>query len=191
VVSASAAAASSTSKSLTPLSPGSIERKRISQPAQITGVRLAYNELTNLSGFVAAMELLLGPDACTQLTWLDLSHNRLTSIDEALLAFPNLTVLYLHGNQIACSLKELYKLGSLSHLSKLTLHGNPLYSSKQNHALSHPRSAIIYTLRHCPLRSLDFITITTADRRNAIRWSEQNKPKKKRSDAQAGAPAGR
>ncbi len=142
-------------------------------------MRLAYNELTNLTGFVEAMEQLLGPSARTQLTWLDLSHCKLTTIDDALLQFPNLTALYLHGNQIS-SIHEVRKLHVLVQLSKLTVHGNPLYQERLNHGLRNPRSAVIYHLRNCTLKSLDFITITNHDRRNSLRWAEQNKPKKKR-----------
>ena len=35
-----------------------------------------------------------------QLLWLDLSFNKLTDIDEALLDLPKLRVLYLHANEI-------------------------------------------------------------------------------------------
>jgi hypothetical protein len=142
-------------------------------------VRLAYNELTSLAGLVEAMEGLLGPLARWELTWLDLSHNKLATLDEALLQFPNLMALYLHGNQISM-IQEVRKLHVLTRLEKLSVHGNPLYQEKLNHGLRNPRSAVIYHLRNCLLKSLDFITLTNGDRRNALRWAEQNKPKKKR-----------
>jgi len=68
----SAAASSSTAKSVQIQSAvqGVDPHKRTGPKAAVTGVRLAYNELTNLNGFVEAMELLLGPNARTQLTWL-------------------------------------------------------------------------------------------------------------------------
>lgn len=53
---------------------GADSHKRTGPKAAVTGVRLAYNDLTNLTGFVEAMELLLGPDARTQLTWLGSQH---------------------------------------------------------------------------------------------------------------------
>lgn len=159
--------------------------KRTGPRVAITGVRLAYNDLHDLKGFVEAMELLLGPEACTQLTWLDLSHNKLCEIDDVLLAFPNLTTLYLHGNGIN-AINEVKKLSGLTKLSKLTIHGNPIYEPKQNHNLRNPRSGIIYHLRDTQLRSLDFVTITNADRSNALRWAQQNKPKKKRRTGEEG-----
>lgn len=70
------------------------------------------------------------------------------------------------------------KLHVMEKLAKLTMHGNPIYQQRENHGLRNPRSAIIYNLRNCTLKSLDFITITNQDRRNSLRWAEQNKPKK-------------
>lgn len=146
-------------------------------------MRLAYNELTHLNGFDEAMEALLGPDARTQLTWLDLSFNKLSTVPDQLLHYPNLSVLYLHGNAIS-QLSEVRKLAALTQLQKLTLHGCPIYQSRLNHGLRNPRSGIIWHLRTCVLKSLDFIAITNADRRNSMRWAEQNKPKKKRRPAE-------
>lgn len=154
---------------------------------QVTGVRLAYNELANLSGFDEALQLLLGPDARTQLTWLDLSFNKLTTVPDELLQYPNLSTLYLHGNPIS-HLSEVRKLSALPQLQKLTLHGTPLYQPRTNHGLRNPRSGVIWHLRNCVLKQLDFITITNADRRNSMRWAEQNKSfgetKKKRKPAE-------
>ena len=173
----SSAAAASSSSSPT----------KSSSKSSVSGVRLAYNDLSSLKGFVEAMETLLGPDARTQLTWLDLSHNHLTSIDETvLLCFPNLTSLYLHGNAIS-DINEVRKLAALEKLSKFTIHGCPIYQERENHGLRNPRSAIIYHLRNCTLKSLDFITITNQDRSNAIRWAAQNKPKKKRAAGESEA----
>lgn len=144
------------------------------------GLRLSYNELTSLKGFVEAIDAVMGPDARSQLTWLDLSHNKLSSLNESIFAaFPNITCLYLHANQIAL-LSEVRKLCTLRHLQKVTFHGNPIQESRLNHGLKNPRSAIIWSLRECPIKSLDFVTITDTDRRNALRWSETNKPKKKK-----------
>jgi hypothetical protein len=53
---------------------GADPHKRTGPKAAVTGVRLAYNDLTSLAGFVEAMELLLGPNARTQLTWLGSLH---------------------------------------------------------------------------------------------------------------------
>lgn len=148
----------------------------------VTGIRLSYNELTSLKGFAEALDLVLGPDSRQTLTWLDLSHNQLPTIDEVLTTYPNLTHLYLHGNQIS-SIHEVKKLCALEKLQKLTLHGNPLYQARANHGLKNPRSGVIYHLRNCILKSLDDVTITNADRRNSLRWAEQNQPKRVRPPA--------
>lgn len=46
------------------------------------------------------------------LQWLDLAYNQLTEIEDEILNFPNLKVLYLHGNDIRC-LEETRKLTQL------------------------------------------------------------------------------
>uniref|UniRef100_A0A7S3YVG8 Leucine-rich repeat-containing protein 51 n=1 Tax=Lotharella globosa TaxID=91324 RepID=A0A7S3YVG8_9EUKA len=58
-----------------------------------------------------------------ELTWLDLSYNKLTDISKELMKFPKLSMLYLHGNNIR-DLNEVKKLTGLVNLKKLTLHGN-------------------------------------------------------------------
>ena len=60
-----------------------------------------------------------------ELAFLDLSFNRLTSIDDVILQYPKLTVLYLHQNKIT-DLHEVSKLAKLTNLRSLTLNGNPI-----------------------------------------------------------------
>lgn len=48
---------------------------------------------------------------------------------QVLLEFPELQILYLHGNQIG-DVKEVAKLSGLTKLRKVTLHGNPLEKTK-------------------------------------------------------------
>ena len=48
---------------------------------------------------------------------------------QILLTFPNLQILYLHGNQIN-DMKEVEKLAKISTLKKLSLHGNPVENEK-------------------------------------------------------------
>ena len=163
-------------------------RKHAKSP--LTGLRLSYNELATLKGFAEALDAVLGPDSRQNLTWLDLSHNKLTNIEEIITTYPNLTHLYLHGNLIS-SITEVKKLSQLEKLQKLTLHGNPLYQARANHGLKNPRSGVIYHLRNCVLKSLDDVTITNADRRNALRWAEQNnqikRPRPTGGDEEEGA----
>jgi Leucine-rich repeat (LRR) protein len=88
----------------------------------MTSVRLCYNELTSLDNLAEHLSHIMD-DPRSNLQWLDVSFNQLTRIDSVLLQFPNLQCLYMHGNKIR-SVLEVKKLGQLSKLTKLTLHGN-------------------------------------------------------------------
>ena len=48
---------------------------------------------------------------------------------QVLCTYPNLQILYLHGNQIN-EIKEVDKLGDITTLKKLCLHGNPIETIK-------------------------------------------------------------
>jgi hypothetical protein len=95
------------------------------------------------------------------LQWLDVSNNKLTSIEPAITNFPNLVILYMHGNEIA-KLKEINKLGTLKSLKKLTLHANPIEEVRN------------YRMHVCTvmprLTMLDFIDMTKLDRDRAQTW---------------------
>ena len=117
------------------------------------GLKLSNNLLTNLDGLAEFLETVL--DDPSELRWIDLSHNQLTSVDPVLFNYPKLSCIYLHGNQIA-SFKEVEKLSYMENLAKLTMHGNPV-EELPNYRLRVP--AAISTLR-----SLDFIGITKLDR---------------------------
>lgn len=69
-----------------------------------TALFLRYNKLASLEGLPEALQTLL-PNRWQQLVWLDLSHNRLTSISKHLQSLPQLKNLYLHVNFIS-SFKE-------------------------------------------------------------------------------------
>jgi Leucine-rich repeat (LRR) protein len=91
-----------------------------------------------------------------QLTWLDLSFNKLTSISTELAEFSSLKIMYLHGNLLTELGKVLHILRHLSHLYSLTLHGNPLEEHKKY------RARILCSLPQ--LRSLDFTNVTVSDK---------------------------
>jgi len=80
------------------------------------------------------------PDAKNNLQFLDLSHNQLDTIDEVLLMYPNLSVLYLHGNRIVNS-SQFRKLAYLTKLQKLTLHGNSVTTAATTSSASAPSGA--------------------------------------------------
>jgi hypothetical protein len=88
----------------------------------IMGVRLCYNSLTSIKGLAAALSAEI-PGALECVTWLDLSTNNLTRIEDDVLQFAQLTSLYLHSNNIR-HLADVKKLAALSHLTKLTMHNN-------------------------------------------------------------------
>eukprot|EP00240_Pyramimonas_obovata_P014670 CAMPEP_0118922436 /NCGR_PEP_ID=MMETSP1169-20130426/1360_1 /TAXON_ID=36882 /ORGANISM="Pyramimonas obovata, Strain CCMP722" /LENGTH=199 /DNA_ID=CAMNT_0006863301 /DNA_START=161 /DNA_END=760 /DNA_ORIENTATION=+ len=96
-----------------------------------------------------------------KLQWLDVSNNKLTKIEPAILDFPNLIILYMHGNEIE-RLKEVDKLEPLKNLKKLTLHANPIEEVKN------------YRMHVCTvlpqLTMLDFINMTKVDRDKAATW---------------------
>eukprot|EP00803_Ostreobium_quekettii_P000964 evm.model.scf_2351.1 EVM.evm.TU.scf_2351.1 scf_2351:7899-9101(+) len=122
-------------------------------------LKLSNNSLTSLRGLHEVAEKILNDPA--DLVWLDVSCNKLTSVDGILSKFPGLQVLYLHGNEIG-RLSDVRKLSSLTNLQKLTLHGNPV------NELPHYRDHVV---GHVPtLRSLDFSAITRVDRDNIDTW---------------------
>lgn len=122
-------------------------------------LRINNNSLENwngLSGLVA--NILVKP---IQLSWLDLSFNRLVTIDCCLLEYPNLHVLYLHGNEVG-DLRYVDILSGLDQLISLTLHGNPI------EGISGYRPYIL--TKCCQLKNLDFSGVTKADLANALNW---------------------
>lgn len=112
----------------------------------------------------------------TAITWIDLSFNEMVKIDSIFCDFPNLQILYLHGNGIN-DINEVDKLGGAPNLRKLTLHGNPMDTTKNY------RWYVLSQIPH--LTSFDFSAITKADRSTANTWNKNNqatKKKKKSSD---------
>ncbi|XP_038051897.1 leucine-rich repeat-containing protein 51-like [Patiria miniata] len=119
-------------------------------------LKLNNNLIQDWNGFEGFVTSLIS-DA-QELTWLDLSFNYLVNVDDVILKFPNLKILYLHGNGVE-DLKEVEKLACLPKLMSLTLHGNPVDSE---------RGYRHYVLTKIPqLRALDFSRVTKAERETA------------------------
>lgn len=122
-------------------------------------IRLSNNSLTKLDNFNVGMKAVLeNPEA---VEWIDLSFNDLTKIDDVILDYPNLKVLYLHANYID-DMKQINKLASLPQLKALTLHGNMIEEKKGY------RQYVITTLPQ--IQYLDFSRITKADREKSQVW---------------------
>ncbi len=89
---------------------------------------------------------------------------------QCLLELPNLTTIYLHGNNIV-TLAQVDKLSQLDKLKSLTLHGNPIEINSGYR---------LYVLSRVPqLQTLDFSGITKADRASCETWKTMTVPKPK------------
>lgn len=93
------------------------------------------------------------------LRWLDLSYNKLRDIDDDIIKFSNLKILYLHGNEIA-DIKSLLKLRKLCYLRSLTLHGNPIERMKDY------RRYVIAILPQ--ISNLDFSPVIYTEKKKAL-----------------------
>ena len=132
-------------------------------------IRLNNNSLENWDGITGTVcSLLAKPHT---LGWLDLSFNHLTTIDRSILEFPDLSVLYLHGNDIA-DLKQIDMLQDLHKLRSLTLHGNPIECQFGYRP---------YVLGKCPnLKNFDFSGVTKSDWATAKTWNVLYKGKERK-----------
>ncbi|GFR41146.1 hypothetical protein Agub_g1810 [Astrephomene gubernaculifera] len=127
-------------------------------------LRLCNNHLMSLSGLGRVMPHVLDDPA--QLVWLDVSSNQLSTIEEAVLEFPSLQVLYYHGNNIT-NINDVLKLQGLPKLQKLTLHGNPIAEAKNYK---------FWVVAHLPgLRNMDFGPITKVERDKIETWFKSTK----------------
>ncbi|KAG5900350.1 hypothetical protein JTB14_033801 [Gonioctena quinquepunctata] len=111
------------------------------------------NKLVNYRHIDELIESVLEfPD---QLGWIDLSFNRLTQLDECILKFKNLKIIYFHGNCIT-DLEEVYKLRALKQLRSITFHGNPIANESKY------RSYIVAVLPQ--IANLDFKPVVRSEK---------------------------
>eukprot|EP00033_Pygsuia_biforma_P001784 GCRY01001994.1.p1 GENE.GCRY01001994.1~~GCRY01001994.1.p1 ORF type:complete len:202 (-),score=13.56 GCRY01001994.1:324-929(-) len=141
------------------------EKKRLVH--RVSGFRINNNELSTVGNLRSALSQVLTD--VDHIMWLDFSFNNLSAIEDPFFEFPNLTTLYLHGNNIS-DLKELQKLSRLQNLKTLTLHGNPVEENNRDY-----RWRVISLLPN--LRTLDFSPVTKNDRFQAESW--RTLPRKK------------
>lgn len=102
--------------------------------SKTTSLFLRYNKLRSTEGFLEVVQQLLPGPRWEQLVWVDLSHNRLSSIDKEWQFLPQLKNLYLHVNFIS-SFKEFEKLQEAKLLRTFTIHGNPIETYSEFRAL--------------------------------------------------------
>ncbi|XP_043262821.1 leucine-rich repeat-containing protein 51-like [Colletes gigas] len=117
---------------------------------------LSNNLLTSMDGFKNLVYKLLDDPA--YLSWIDLSFNEIQKIGDDITKFPNLKIIYLHGNNIS-NINDVMKLKSLENLKSLTLHGNPIEN------LQYYRGYIVHVLPQ--LTTLDFSAVLSADKKKA------------------------
>ncbi|KAE9537009.1 hypothetical protein AGLY_006816 [Aphis glycines] len=114
---------------------------------------LNKNYLKNVNGLRNLADRLF--EMADYLSWLDLSDNNLTTISDEFLLFPNLSMLYLHKNNIN-DVVEAYKLRNLKKLRTLTLHKNPMCGTPCY------RSTVIHFLPN--IRKLDNVVVVRSER---------------------------
>jgi len=130
-------------------------------------IRLSNNSLVDTRGlYQLALDLVECPE---DIAWLDLSFNHIQEVTDDILEFPNLKMIYLHGNKIT-SLTDLTRLTLLPNLYSLTLHGNPVENSPNY------RSSVLKMLPY--LKSLDFAKVTDGEREAKPVTNRSRKQKK-------------
>jgi len=132
-------------------------------------IRMNNNTISSFKGFNRMLDSVL--DNPKKLQWIDLSFNDIEHIDEVLLEFQNLKVLYLHSNEIN-NIKEVDKLAKLKNLKKLTLHAN---------FIEQQESYRWYVIAKIPqLQSLDFSKVIKSDKEKAMFFQKCNSIKIKK-----------
>jgi len=134
--------------------------RMLGAPAKVHGryrtasLLLNNNRLTgSLDGIRAVVDRLF--DRSDALSWLDVSHNRLTGIASELLGFPNLRTLYMHHNDLR-NMCAVESLSQASALRSFTLYGNPVA------AIDGYRTTVVRLLPQ--LTALDFVRVTRDER---------------------------
>ncbi|XP_012254400.2 leucine-rich repeat-containing protein 51-like [Athalia rosae] len=135
---------------------GKIPAHSLNQRFLTSSLWLCNNSLTSMNGLENLVNKLL--EEPNSLAWLDLSFNNIVEIDDEITKFPNLKILYIHGNSIS-NLNSLLKLRRLCKLRNLTIHGNPIES------IPSYRSFVLCALPQ--LINLDFAPVVAAERKKA------------------------
>ncbi|KAL3271480.1 hypothetical protein HHI36_021965 [Cryptolaemus montrouzieri] len=103
---------------------GSVPERGTAKKKLLTrSIWLNNNKLKSIKNLEVIVDSVL--ELPSQLSWLDFSFNYIKEIDDCILKYPNLKIIYFHGNCIA-KLNEVMKLRKLKHLRTVTFHGNPI-----------------------------------------------------------------
>lgn len=129
-----------------------------------TSIRLNNNTISDLANLQMIMSKILVN--WHWLAWIDLSFNDISVLDVSFSDFPELRLIYLHGNAIE-HMKEVDKLKSVRNLHTLTLHGNPLEMTENY------RYHVLTKLPY--LKSLDFSAVTKQEKNLSTRRKFSNK----------------
>lgn len=148
-----------------PISPRGKAKQQPEEGAKSSSkcLKMNNNSITNLECLVDFAKYKF--DVWEDIAWIDLSQNELTKLGPELSEFVNLQILYLHGNQIS-DIAQIDQLTPLTTLRKLTLHGNPIVNVKGY------RYLVLSKLPH--LQSLDFSSVTKADKMTSFNWKKMN-----------------
>jgi Leucine-rich repeat (LRR) protein len=153
--------------------PRGAKEKKADEKYKSKCVKLNNNHFNELSGLMDCLsQIVLEP---INISWIDLSFNDLQKIDPVLCEFPNLQILYLHGNSIG-DIAEVDKLAGIPSLKKLAIHGNPMETTKNY------RWYVLAQMPH--LVSLDMSAVTKADRATAISLFKSSTPSNKKKKNQ-------
>mmetsp|Transcript_23290 Transcript_23290/g.46364 ORF Transcript_23290/g.46364 Transcript_23290/m.46364 type:complete len:194 (+) Transcript_23290:187-768(+) len=140
---------------------GSAGTEAITKLKNMTSIRISSNEIADMAPLYKYLDMVV--EDADKLQWLDLSYNKIPRIGLSLEPFKNVSVLYLQANQIS-AFADLKPLASLTKLSNLALHGNPVAAKK------HYRNYVIHLLPG--LLKLDFSCITKKERVNSQTWAQ-------------------
>ncbi|KAK4878103.1 hypothetical protein RN001_010609 [Aquatica leii] len=132
---------------------GSIPERSSSRRYLTRAIWLNNNKLPNIRHMEVFVNKALAEPS--RLGWIDFSFNFITGIDEEILKFPNLSVVYFHGNVIK-DIDEIFKLRPLELLRSVTFHGNPISELLKYRG---------YVITYLPqVVNLDFSPITELER---------------------------
>ncbi|XP_045466081.1 leucine-rich repeat-containing protein 51-like isoform X2 [Harmonia axyridis] len=103
---------------------GSVPERGVAKKKLLTrSIWLNNNKLKSIKNLEQIVDSIL--EVPSQLSWIDFSFNYIKDIDDCILNYPHLKILYFHGNCIS-KLTELMKLRKLKNLKTVTFHGNPI-----------------------------------------------------------------